>query len=263
MDTSGLVLHRAVAGVTLAELRASGLTVTDSQILLLITYGLIGRQGDLLTTAFPVIGPEKMNPLRETLSQLAETTAPSLVGDVLSIVDELKIRNFPDHGYATVFGYALDGLFWHQLRQRGALPDTTLDLEHPFWRGAFWALFPERTGVPGTNETAMSNAAVVSVWTDDTVEALHVMTGRLGAPDSEARELWLSRIPTIRPVAGDPIHEAALRIAARTAHALLETAEGQAVLESISIASQQEATLILAHEFIWDLTDPLSTALTR
>jgi hypothetical protein len=243
IDGNGRVLNQAVGGTTLGALKASGLAVTDSQVLLLKTYGLIDQTGDRITTAFPVIGPEAMLPLRARLSQLAAATAPALAGDARSIGQQLKADGFADHAYAVVFGYALDGLLWDELRRRGALPDTALDLDHPIWRGAFWAIYPERADVPGTNESQVGDRALVSVWTDRTVEPLAALTDAHAGPAKS--DAWLSRLPVIHAAAGDPIHAAAGRLAARAA------------LASVPHASQQEAVLILAHEFIWDLTEDL------
>jgi hypothetical protein len=47
MDGNARVLSHAVGGATLGELRASGLTVTDSQVLLPRTYGLIDHRHEL------------------------------------------------------------------------------------------------------------------------------------------------------------------------------------------------------------------------
>lgn len=257
MDDNGRLLRHAVGGATLGELRARGLTVTDSQVLLLRTYGLLDQTGERLTTTFPVIGPEALDPLRARLRQLAKATAPSLADDARAIAEQLRATGYPDHAYAVVFGYALDGLVWDELRLRGALPDITLDLDHPIWRGAFWALYPERSGVPGTNEARLGDRTIVSVWTDRTSGPLDTLIGPTEGPAPTAVRPWLSRVPTLHAVAGDRIHEAAQQLAVRTASALMDMPDGKALLAAVPHASRQEAVLILAHEFIWDLMEDL------
>jgi hypothetical protein len=257
MDDNGRLLRHAVGGATLGELRARGLAVTDSQVLLLRTYGLLDQTGERLTTTFPVIGPEEMDPLRARLRRLAEATAPSLADDTRTIAERLKATGYPDHAYAVVFGYALDGLVWDELRLRGALPDITLDLDHPIWRGAFWALYPERSGVPGTNEATFGDQAIVSVWTDSTVGPLDALLRPRGGSAGTADRPWLARVPTLHAIAGDRIHDVAKQLAARTASALMDTPDGKALLAAVPHASRQHAVLILAHEFIWYLMEDL------
>lgn len=257
-DDNGRILWRARDGVTQDTLRAEDLTLTDSQLLLLRTYGLLAQDGARLTTAFPALGPEVMLPLRARLRLLARDVAPRLAPDAAAIVDELSRAGRPEHGYAVVFGYALDGLVWDDLRRRNALPETTLDLDHPIWRGAFWAIDPERAGTPGTNEDSFGDVTLVSVWTDQTVAPLKGLVASLSTSADQAHQPDMPQaIPVIDDVPGDPIHDHAEAIAAAAATALIDSPEGSKILASVPKASRGQAVLIVAHEFIWDLIERL------
>ena len=160
-----------------------------------------------------------------------------------------------------MFGYALDGLLWDELAKRNALPDTALDLDHPIWKGAFWAIYPERPGTPGTNEEALGDKTLVSVWTDHTAGQLKSFVQGIGAHAGAHAEFsstsGIVKIPLIKNIAGDAIHDHAQRIASATAAALLDSEEGREILGSIPRASRQQAVVIVAHELIWDVIEQL------
>jgi hypothetical protein len=251
-DDNGKLLWLAREGASLRALRQDGLQVTDSQILLLRTYGLLEQDGDRVRTAFPVLGPDIMIPLRARLRKIAGRVARELRPDVRIIAASLEAGGTADRLWTVVFGYALDGLFWDELRRRDALPDTTLDLDHPIWRGAFWAIYPERSGVPGTNEIALADSALVAVWTDRTVDRLNAaLDSHKNDASAPAGELIINNR------LGDPIHDAAARIATTTAAAILDSPDGQQLVSSIRGTTRQTALLILTHELIWDITDAL------
>ena len=260
-DSSGRILWLARTGVTKSDLRAEQIPVTDSQILLLRTYGLLEQDGDRLTTTFPVLGPDVMSALRERLRGLAVDLAPQLTPDVAAISSRLARADHARYAYAVVFGYALDGLLWDELRKRNALPDTALDLDHPLWKGAFWAIFPERSGTPGTNEDSLGDRTLVSVWTDHTVAPLKGLVQSITDTKADGQGgvragLDLD-LPVIDNTEGDFVHDRAKAIAVATAATLMDSRMGGEILSSIPQASRQQAVLIVAHEFIWDLIERL------
>jgi hypothetical protein len=257
-DDNGQILWLARNGVSMEDLRAAGIPITESQKLLLRTYGLITVNGDTLTTAFPILGPGIMVPLRTRLRSFAGRLTPEVADDVSKIELELNRRGYREHSYAVVFGYALDGLLWDELRNRGMLPDTTLDLDHPDWRGAFWAIYPERSGAPGTNEVALNGSTLVTVWTDRTSTALNEQLASIKSRAVSASSMAdVGNLPLLRDKPDDPIHTAAQHIATLTATALLNTSEGSALLASIPHASRSQAVVVLAHELIWAVAEKL------
>jgi hypothetical protein len=153
-----------------------------------------------------------------------------------------------------VFGYALDGVFWRALKERSALPDTVLDIEHPYWRGAFWAIYPERAGAPGRNEVLIGDRLLVGVWTDHTVDGVNAM---LNSVQTAGALGDLQQIPQIVDRPGDPVHEAAGRIAATLTIALLDSDEGKAMLAQFPPDLRDQAILAVAHELIWSVMDRL------
>jgi hypothetical protein len=172
LDNNGQILYRARTGVTKQGLLEAGLGVTDSQLSLMLEYRLLRKDGDVFTTAFPVLGPEETSVPRSKLDALAARITPTLAADVRAIANVLRDEGFADATYAVVFGYVLDGLLWDELSARRLLPATKLTLGRPQWNGAFWSIYPERVGVAGTNEVESGNVALVFTWTNRVSEAL-------------------------------------------------------------------------------------------
>jgi hypothetical protein len=259
-DTNGRVLWRARDGSTVAAVREAGIRIDDSQLLLLRTYGLIREDDGHIKTAFPVLGPEVMEPLRARIQSLANLLLPEIARPSKAIVTALQREGSGGHGFAVVFGYALDGLVWDELRRLGELPDTTLDLDHPFWRGAFWAVFPERAGVPGTNEVQLQGRTLVAVWTDRTAAAVNEYlrsTSRGEGADGSAQSASLSTLPRLHDSVEDPTRKQAQLISGTVADALLRGSAGRDVLRLVPDADTNQAVVIVTHELIWDLIDGL------
>jgi hypothetical protein len=260
MDDTGALLYRARNGITLAELKAQGIEPSQSQLKLLQTYGLITIDGDLVSTAFPVVGPEILDSLRPGIRRLAADLAHQVSGDVQAIAAELRRRGHAGHDYAVVFGHAVDGLLWDRLRDCGLVPSTELSIERPFWNGAFWAIFPPVAGGAGVNERSEAAATLIMVWTDATREALWELA------TSEATQRMLTdptgqtAIPALATDDSDGIHRHSLNIADTIAQALRSDPQAAVLLEAIPNASLHERTLIVAHELIWDLMEALVTA---
>jgi hypothetical protein len=279
-DNNGQILYRARTGVTKQALLQAGLAVTESQLSLMLEYRLLRKDGDVLTTAFPVLGPQETSSLRPKVNMLAARITPAITADVRAIAKILHDDGFADSTYAVVFGYVLDGLLWDELRARRQLPSTKLTLEHPQWNGAFWSIYPERVGVAGTNEVESGNAALVFTWTDRVSEALRSLENAPMLPEylaglaevssrpavllgSDQKEWRLAsdngvlRVPVIGQRTGDPIFDLGTRIAGQAARILTEDTYASTVLASIGNATREEATLIVAHELIWDIAAQL------
>ena len=265
MDDNGRILLRAIDGTTLAKLRSEGLKASDSQLRLLRLFDLIKRDGDTIRTAFPVLGQRDMAGLRARSAELGKRIAREVAPHVGSIQAELRRQGLEQSDYAVVFGYALDAVLWDRPAIKSRLPATALTVKQPYWRGAFWAMYPERPGSAGRNEIGQDKAKLVMVWADPVVDRLNLF-----AETSEAKAL-LSRIaanpdtarpgfPIIRDRPGDRLHDPSVAIADAVANALVESDEGRALLKAVPRANEQEALLIMAHELIWDVSEALLEA---
>ena len=274
LDNNGEILAAAVRPVHLNDLAARGIPVTASQVRLLCDYGLLDMDNDLIRTAVPVLGPDVIGPIRERLGDITDRVVDRLAEPVGAVRDELAAAGHGDSAYAVTFGHALDGLLWTELEARGQLPPTELDLEHPYWRGVFWAVFPERASSAGTNLRRRGSSTLVMLWTDDVIHAVQALDQEPGLDEFISAAATGDRIPTSteftradRQLVDDtgratvpviepegPVQQHCEAIARLTADGLLDSAL-QPLTESLPGADRSQAVVVVAHELIWTVTD--------
>ena len=78
-------------------------------------FGLLGVTGDILHTAFPLLGADTMRRLRAKSSSQAASVTRHMVAAVRRVDATLGSNGLQDHNYAVVFGYGLDELMWEHL----------------------------------------------------------------------------------------------------------------------------------------------------
>lgn len=268
LDNNGRVLDSAVGGTTIGALRERGLDVTESQLWLLATYGLIEREGDHIETTFPVVGPRAV----ATVRSVAQSAASEVIDGAAAIAGEIDAAlaglDLEGHGFAVVFGHALDGVIWDLLRQRGGIPDVSLDLLNPLWRGVFWALHPARPGSAGTNELTGDGAALVMVWDDGSADGLRSLATAPGVEDGLGTlERGATRhvIPDVGPIPvvepGGHLDRLSQDLAQVIVDHVPSPRHSQALMDEAEVdANIEEATVIVAHEVIWSLADLLTSA---
>jgi hypothetical protein len=281
LDTNGRLLHAARNGIARSALRAQGLLLSDSQLILLRDLDLIAIEEDQVRTTFPVLDAGTMAGLRAELREEALRLAGTWSGELAAIHRLLADRNLRSHAFAIVFGYVLDGMLWTLLRYRRAVPETALTIEQPYWRGAFWALWPPRVASAGTNELRTEAARLVATWTPATAPALNALLAdpvlaadvqahgqrvRRGAAEiqmaqlqgSEPSRTW--RVPAIRTGVDGPLAQAGGRIVLAVEASLASLSGPGAALAAAGVADPRVATVILAHELIWEIADALLAA---
>ncbi len=256
MDGNGRLLWLARAGAARDALPGS-----DSQLTLLEAFGLIARRGDRWHSTMPMV---LATPLRDRLPGLAAPLLPGLVAARGAIADVLAPQGLAGHAPAVVFGHLLDGWFWDVLRARGLLPPDALDLAHPFWRGAVWAVWPPAAGSAGLNMVQGGQAALCMVWADATIADLRRLAADPATlavldhpPPGPLVQLPGGPAPMIRP--GDPLDRLARQAAGALADAALPVLDDLAPLLPPGIAPDT-ARVILGHELIWHLAARLLPA---
>ena len=196
LDNNGEILAAAVSPIRPEDLAASGIPVTDSQIRLLCDNGVLIADNDMIRTAGPVLGPAVIGPIRERLEDVSHGVVDRLVEPVGVVRAALIAAGHGDSVWAVTFGHALDGLLWIELDARGQLPTTQLDLGHPYWRGVFWAVFPERPQSAGTNFRRVGNSTLVILWTDDIIDHVRALDDEPGLDEFILAAAAGRRIPT-------------------------------------------------------------------
>jgi hypothetical protein len=265
-DNNGRILFAARTGVALDELRRQGLAPLDSQLRLLETYGLLRQTGTTIETAFPILDPAATGMLRERIDAIEAAGRDALGATLPGVLLALDREGLGENAFALIFGHALDGLFWDHLRARDMLPPTGLTIEHPFWRGSFWASYPKRRLNAGTNELRRDGKAMVMVWTEATSGAL----SRLARADATGQ--WLAALPAtglgssaplpaaaalVPIVVPDGALSASCEILARAAAMLIPDllACHRLVKDAGATADPRTAVVIVAHELIWTIME--------
>jgi hypothetical protein len=273
-DTNGQILYFAQSGATKTQLeKLIGSPILTSQLALLQDWRLLKRNGETYTTNIPVLGPEKNGLVRAQMRDAAIRLVPEIRPNVQKIASVLKQKGLSDNLYSVIFSYVFDGLPWEQLKANHATPDLQLTADHPFWDGAFWAIYPPRTDVPGTNSSGSDGITLHMTWTSTVLEPLNALQSapnlhsvlqrvaegncRNLVIEDEKHNSWnLSRpdgscaFPVIHEKAEDPIHAAGEQIAQKIAAAVLESDTSALVKEG---ATPQQAYVIEAHELIWEV----------
>lgn len=250
-DNNGRILWMARDGITLSALREAGVEYRDSQLLLMQAFGLLEIDGGALQVVFPMLGSAAIQALTAQVRPATEALAASVANDSTRLLAALSARGWGAHHYAVLFGYALDGLAWVVLRKRGRLPSTALDLTHPYWNGVFWAVYPKRRHVAGTNEVVVNEDAFVAVWTDVSIDALTALAARW------QHGHYRGDLPVITP--NDPIHLACETIARATADAI-EALAVAACDAGVARSTAKEMVVIAGHELIWNVMEGLVAA---
>ena len=228
----------------------------------LAAFGLIRPAAGGWTIAFPAIGPREAAVLRARVAALAEEVAAASSRPLAEVVRGLDDAGLGASRFAVVFGHVLDGLFWEVLAARGALPETELDAAHPWWRGAFWAVWPPRSGAAGVNMRAAGGARLMQVWTEATAPALRAFAALpevdagLGQAGDAGPTLRVGGVdlPVIRDDPAAPAAAAAEVIVARF------LPEAAALCEDVLPPETdiRVGTVIAGHELIWTLADRLA-----
>jgi len=269
LDNNGVILHQAVEGVTLEALGERGVSVTESQLQLLERFRLLERDDRSIRTRFPVLFPDAIGELRD---RVGKTVAPVIDGmstRAKSIESLLGEQGLSASLGAVVFGHALDGELWDVLRDKGGVPETSPTVEEPNWRGSFWAAYPGRALSAGTNERRQGPATLVMVWDERTVEHLRqfeddpTIGSALAAIESEETSLPVTgqrAIPVIRRSVSDPVHRSCRKLAEVVATAIPSRGDCRQMLSAVGVAaSMSDATVIIAHEVIWESLEALHT----
>ncbi|WP_293697963.1 hypothetical protein [uncultured Agrococcus sp.] len=260
MDNNGSILYAARRGITLPQLKENGVIPSQSQLKLLQLYDLIRVEDDRITTAFPVVGPEVMGPLREKIQLAAAGLAHRMIAEVRGIREELQRRGHPGHDYAVVFGHAVDGLLWEQLRAADMVPTTELTLKRPLWNGAFWAIHPPIPAGAGVNELPGEASTLIMIWTESTREALWEVAHSEATQNLLNNPTRQSKIPVLETDRSDALHLHSTTIAEIIAETIRVSPQAQELLADFPDATPQECTLIVAHELIWAIMEALVTA---
>jgi hypothetical protein len=279
MESNGAILYAAQNGITRTQLASMGVPASSTAIQVLLDWGLLTQRGDTLRTAFPVLGDDRMTALRRDLRVAASSMLPRLRPVVDSISAVLAARGTPQSAYAIVFSYVLDGLVWEEFGDAADVP-AQIDVEHPFWNGAFWAVHPKRMNAPGTNSYRADSVSIRVTWTDSTLDLLRPLQSQANrtALARALRSANVNDIPeslrsyalfrsdgspafaVVRSAEDDELTRAARSLAKQVADGVRLWLRGVDMGERLDTHDPRRALLVTYHEFMWELLNALEAA---
>ncbi|QSB06708.1 hypothetical protein [Natronoglycomyces albus] len=254
LDDNGEILYHARNGITFDELAALGISPTESQLKLLQLYSVLDVEGEHLRSTFPIVEPVKLAAVRAGSKALAAEVAPAIMDDVGAICTQLRNDGHTGLEYTVIFGHVIDGLFWEDLKAAQLVPTSELSVEKPLWNGLFWAIHPARPGTAGINDERVAGGTLVAMWTHATARTLVDFTRKADITQLRKRGLLV-----IDPKQDTAIEQHSERIS-RTLTTAIRSDTALAILELLEGTTTAEATVIVGHEWIWDLMNELEAA---
>ena len=256
---------------TIASLRADGIKVTQSQVMLLNIEGLVANMdNNKFKTVMPIFDSLKT----ETLRNYSRTVATDLYKDLKPTFKDLAsylLKNkWKDNIYSVVFSYLLDGKVWQKFTSYEGLSKSAT------WSGMCWTLYTPRPFFCGTN----SFGAYSMTWTKrqpqfvfekafdtrfiEKFTSEYNQHGKVEDADILKQALPLGLIQkngTLRiPVIHEKDSTCVLNILSNKIVYQITNYFGKSdvvdhVQQHLNIASYNEARTILYHEVMWDLLE--------
>ena len=268
IDNNWEILQALRTPMTLKELKSSGITFTNSQVILLHIGGLIESNNNLLHTTMPIFNEEQTKSIRTLSRTIAQTAYAETESDWAAFIKEIKKRRLQKNAYSLVFSYVLDGKIWKkELPTYESLQNSTT------WSGAFWALYDKRPNSScGTNmfdsfyqtwsyslQYWLDSETIINI-NDEYKQNKKITDKNLldkcmewGLADKNGNVT----IPVIKEGNNDPMVKISDIIVAKIASCLNRHAG--AFMKEYGLSNENLAKVILYHEVMWDMMDILVT----
>ena len=172
MDNNGQILLSCVSGKTVKQFDSLGITYTQSQLQLLVNWDLLFMENDIYTTAFPIIKDSTANSIRSLAKFNAREDVKTFFKDIDALSNILKANGRAQSIYTILFSYVLDDLVWRRFQERSLISKHELSIEHPYWSGVVWAIYPPRTSFCGTNSISDKGVTLSINWSRNAAQIM-------------------------------------------------------------------------------------------
>lgn len=270
-DNNWELLHTLRTPMSFKELKATGVPVTESQILLLQIGGLIEKENNVLKTIMPIFDKEQTKSIRTLSKTIAQSAYTMSENEWHAFLSELKKNNLAKNAYSLVFSYILDGKIW---KKQLPWPDSLTN--NATWKGAYWALYDKRqNGLSyGTNGLSKFDKIFYQTWSDSLSYWLGSKTifkfieeygqyKKIVSADliEKSKEWGLVNeqgeviIPIINESSDSPIVKISDKIIAKLASCVNQHSAD--FMTKYQLTNENLAKVILYHEVMWDMMDIL------
>ncbi len=264
-DNNWEILYCLRTPHTPAELRATGVGCTDSQLMLLEVGGLIAEQEGKWKTTIPILDREQTRSLRSFADGVAESVYTANEADFVNLAGTIREAGFGNNVFSLLFSYLLDGRMWTKLVLFEEIEN------HSTWSGCYWILYEPRDGMKcGTN--SYGDQDLILTYTDSriargsaTMDRYAAEIARYGkvADDGLITELQpygmtdsQGNVPI--PVIGN-MPDAFHGITQKLVDAITTELKANCgdLATRYGIEDEKTAMVVLYHEVMWSLTDRL------
>ena len=264
-DNNWEILYCLRTPHTPAELRATGVGCTDSQLMLLVVGGLIAEQEGKWKTTIPILDREQTRSLRSFADGVAESVYTANEADFVNLAGTIREAGFGNNVFSLLFSYLLDGRMWTKLVLFEEIEN------HSTWSGCYWILYEPRDGMKcGTN--SYGDQDLILTYTDSRIARGSATMDRYAAEiarygkvtdDGLITELQpygmtdsQGNVPI--PVIGN-MPDAFHGITQKLVDAITTELKANCgdLATRYGIEDEKTAMVVLYHEVMWSLTDRL------
>lgn len=280
MDNNWEILLACLSEKTKDGLKEIGISFTDSQIMLLQAMRLLEVKGEKLKTTMPILGSVKMRSLRKKMGDLSLKIEPELRSDVDAFKTELKKIGREENMYTLLFSYTLDELAWKPLFEKSLIRSFGITSENPFWTGVFWACYPPREFICGTNKMDFQEASFLVNWSNVLLEKMlkgfyraslkmlykdYLEYGKI-VNDDLRKELAPYKIfdssgnltvPIIEEKEDNQLYLKCKSMAMKAAQLFLDNVDVKSLIEEYEFYDEEKAVVVSYHEWMWEYMDYL------
>ncbi len=281
LDNNGEIFLACRGGKTRSELETMGISVSESQIQLMLAWRILDVQNDTLYPAIPILDPEKIGRLREITASTAPQISSSIQTEAKRLTRILNSMDRSDNLYAILFSYILDGMVWDRFIGEGLMTTGQLTADKPFWTGEVWAVCPARERSSGTNTLSDQGITMCICWSEAAIHKMkpfmddwknlirifddYVEYGQV--KDADARRVFAPfglfsesgefTIPVIEEQPGDQLFEASKAIAVKIRQQVPKAIDLSKLTRQFGFRDESQTLIIVYHELMWDIVENL------
>lgn len=252
------------------DLRNNGITVLESQELLLKLWGMVeDYEENKYHFSLPVLIGKKLDTIRRTAKKLASFLLEKNKKGINDYLDGIRQHRWQSHQFTFLASLVLDGMIWSQMSKLDLV--TNLDFNQMetgsrYWSGLAWVTYPAKTFRLGTNTYTLGNYNFNQSWTPASWPQQSLVTqfhrealvkfidrGRLSLKTKEQTELeklgFISKGECTIPVITheDTIYKQGLNLANQIVQVLRNELESLDIVKLVG-PDFRTALIILFHE---------------
>lgn len=144
LDNNWQILNACIEGKTYQELVEAKIPFTQSQMQIMLMWGLLEGDGAKVKTSFPIITADRTAIIRNSMKAIAENVGAEIIPEVKALATSLATGGNQSNTYSIMYSYILGELVWTKFAEKNIVIKGPVSIDQPFWNGKMWALTPAR-----------------------------------------------------------------------------------------------------------------------